>query len=317
MKLTTPINISTERNQIDYSSKVLLLGSCFAENIGSELDYFKFQQCINPFGILFHPVALEKLITRATNDILFTADDVFFQNERWFCFEAHSKISSASQEVVVNQLNTQLRLLKTWLTEASHIVFTFGTSWVYRHIKTEVIVANCHKVPQKQFLKELLSPDDVSDVLLGIEVLLRDVNPNCVIINTVSPVRHIKDGGQENSRSKAHLIAGVQEIIDPRKQNHYFPTYEIMLDELRDYRFYAQDMLHPNETAIAIIWEKFNATWIAPETVALQKQIRTIQKGLEHLPFNESSAAHIDFKKELDTKIFEVQKKLPWATFNR
>jgi hypothetical protein len=315
MKLTTPIKILPEKNQIDYTGKVLLLGSCFAENVGSELDYLKFQQCINPFGILFHPVAMEKLITRAINDTLFTADDVFFQNEQWFCFEAHSQVSSASQEILVAQLNRQLRVLKTWLTEASHIVFTFGTSWVYRHIKTDVIVANCHKVPQKQFLKELLSPDDVSDVLLGIEVLLKHVNPNCVMINTVSPVRHIKDGVIENSRSKAHLIAGVQEIIDHRKRNHYFPAYEIMMDELRDYRFYAQDMLHPNETAIAIIWEKFNATWIASETVALQKQIKAIQKGLEHRSFNESSAAHKDFKKELGTKISEVQKKLPWAIF--
>ena len=315
MKLTTPIKLSRQNPTINYSSKVLLLGSCFAQNMGTKLEYYKFQQCINPFGILFHPVAIEKLITRAVNHTWFTSKDVFLQNEQWHCFLAHSKLSNTSEEDLISALNSALEKLRFSLLEASHVVFTFGTAWVYRHLENDTIVANCHKVPQKEFVKQLLSPDDVSDVLLGIETKLRTINPTCSIINTVSPVRHIKDGPIANSRSKAHLIAGVQEIVSPEKLNYYFPSYEIMMDELRDYRYYKEDLIHPNETAIYLIWEKFLSSWVASETFEIQKKIAVIQNGLLHIPFNENSKAHIHFKKDLETKISEIKEQLPWATF--
>ena len=315
MKLTTPIKLSRQNPPINYSSKVLLLGSCFAQNMGAKLEYYKFQQCTNPFGILFHPVAIEKLITRAVNQTWFTSKDVFLQNEQWHCFLAHSKLSNTSEEDLISALNSALEKLRFSLLEASHVVFTFGTAWVYKHLEKDTIVANCHKVPQKEFVKQLLSPDDVSDVLLGIETKLRTINPTCSIINTVSPVRHIKDGPIANSRSKAHLIAGVQEIVSPEKLNHYFPSYEIMMDELRDYRYYKEDLIHPNQTAIAIIWEKFLSSWVASETFEIQKKIAVIQNGLLHIPFNGHSKAHIHFKKDLETKISEIKEQLPWATF--
>jgi len=315
MKLTTPIKLSRQNPTINYSSKVLLLGSCFAQNMGAKLEYYKFQQCTNPFGILFHPVAIEKLITRAVNQNWFTSKDVFLQNEQWHCFLAHSKLSNTSEEDLISALNSALEKLRFSLLEASHVVFTFGTAWVYKHLEKDAIVANCHKVPQKEFVKQLLSPDDVSDVLLGIETKLRTINPTCSIINTVSPVRHIKDGLIANSRSKAHLIAGVQEIVSPEKLNYYFPSYEIMMDELRDYRYYKEDLIHPNQTAIHLIWEKFLSSWVASETFEIQKKIAVIQNGLLHIPFNENSKAHIHFKKDLETKISEIKEQLPWATF--
>ena len=315
MKLTTPIKRSRQNPPINYSSKVLLLGSCFAQNMGAKLEYYKFQQCTNPFGILFHPVAIEKLITRAVNHTWFTSKDVFLQNEQWHCFLAHSKLSNTSEEDLISALNSALEKLRFSLLEASHVVFTFGSAWVYKHLEKDAIVANCHKVPQKEFVKQLLSPDDVSDVLLGIETKLRTINPTCSIINTVSPVRHIKDGLLANSRSKAHLIAGVQEIVSPEKLNHYFPSYEIMMDELRDYRYYKEDLIHPNQTAIHLIWEKFLSSWVASETFEIQKKIAVIQNGLLHIPFNENSKAHIHFKKDLETKISEIKEQLPWATF--
>ena len=315
MKLTTPIKLSRQNPPINYSSKVLLLGSCFAQNMGAKLEYYKFQQCTNPFGILFHPVAIEKLITRAVNHTWFTSKDVFLQNEQWHCFLAHSKLSNTSEEDLISALNSALEKLRFSLLEASHVVFTFGTAWVYEHLEKDTIVANCHKVPQKEFVKQLLSPDDVSDVLLGIETKLRTINPTCSIINTVSPVRHIKDGLLANSRSKAHLIAGVQEIVSPEKLNYYFPSYEIMMDELRDYRYYKEDLIHPNQTAIHLIWEKFLSSWVASETFEIQKKIAVIQNGLLHIPFNENSKAHIHFKKDLETKISEIKEQLPWATF--
>ena len=315
MKLTTPIKLSRQNPPINYSSKVLLLGSCFAQNMGAKLEYYKFQHCTNPFGILFHPVAIEKLITRAVDQTWFTSKDVFLQNEQWHCFLAHSKLSNTSEEDLISALNSALEKLRFSLLEASHVVFTFGTALVYKHLEKDTIVANCHKVPQKEFVKQLISPDDVSDVLLGIETKLRTINPTCSIINTVSPVRHIKDGLIANSRSKAHLIAGVQEIVSSEKLNYYFPSYEIMMDELRDYRYYKEDLIHPNQTAIAIIWNAFTSSWICPETAALQKKIATIQSGMLHTPFNENSKAHIHFKKDLETKISEIKEQLPWATF--
>ncbi len=316
MKLQTTIPLKPERNQIDYTSKVLLLGSCFTESIGQKLSYFKFQKKYNHFGIIFNPVAIEKLITRAINEVTFTEEDVFFYNEQWHCFEVHSSLSNTSKSLFLSTLNQALEDFKTSLLDATHIILTIGTSWVYREIESDEIVANCHKIPQKKFLKELLSPDDVSDVLLGIEVLIRDVNPSCVLINTVSPVRHVKDGIVENSRSKAHLIAGVHEIVDVRKGSYYFPSFEIMMDELRDYRFYKEDLIHPSTTAITIIWERFKNVWISEATNSLQKEIDSIQKGLRHRSFNPESEAHKEFEVKLQERKKIIKAVIPHCNFD-
>lgn len=316
MKLQTQIPLKPEANQIGYTSKVVLLGSCFAENMGAKLSYLKFQSTLNHFGILFNPVAIERLIKRVINYNYFTEEDTFFYNEQWHCFEVHSSLSNPDKVEFLSTLNIALDHFKQSLAEATHIVFTYGTAWVYREILSDVIVANCHKIPQQKFNKELLSPDDVSDVLLSIEGLIREINPTCVLINTVSPVRHIKDGIVENSRSKAHLLAGVHEVVSAKKQNYYFPSFEIMMDELRDYRFYTKDLLHPNETAIDIIWEKFSYVWIGSETLVLQKKISEIESGLQHRPFNAASQAHKKFLSNLEKKISEVIKALPWASFD-
>ena len=279
MKLQTQIPLQPERHQIDYASKVLLMGSCFTENIGGQLEYYKFQKLQNPFGIVFHPVAIEKLVTRAINEDLYTDADVIFHNEQWHCFEVHSSLSTSEKDVFLYLLNQRLKQLREYLHIASHIIFTFGTAWVYRYIETDIIVANCHKFPQKKFLKELLSVEEVSASIDNTITLIKDVNPNVSFVYTVSPVRHLKDGFVENTRSKAHLIAGIHEVVDSRKSIHYFPSYEIMMDELRDYRFYTEDMLHPSKTAISIIWERFNLVWIASETLELQSEVATIQSG--------------------------------------
>lgn len=315
MHLTTPVNIAKQALTLDYSSKVLCMGSCFSENIGHKLAYFKFQTLINPFGVLFHPVAIEKLIARALQERYFNDEDVFFHNEKWQCFEVHSQFSNVSKEELIASLNTQLILIKKWIEEATHFIFTYGTAWVYRHIESSMVVANCHKVPQPQFLKELLSPDDVSEILLGIEALIKTVNPTAVIINTVSPIRHIKDGMTGNARSKAHLLAGILEITSAENNTHYFPSYEIMMDELRDYRFYANDMIHPSDVAIEIIWDKFNSAWIDPKTKSLQEKIDSIQKGLQHKPFNSESDAHQLFIKQLEAKISAINHKVPHIKF--
>lgn len=315
MKLQTQIALTPQQNQIDYTSKNLLMGSCFTENIGRKLQYYKFQNLQNPFGIVFHPVAIEKLVTRAINEDLFTETDVFQHNEQWHCFEVHSKLSTNNRDAFISNLNDSLKNLKTYLEQASHIILTFGTAWVYRFIESDSIVANCHKIPQKKFLKELLSVEEVSAAIENTLTLIKTVNSKATIISTVSPVRHIKDGFVENMQSKAHLLSGLHEAISGEKQAFYFPSFEIMMDELRDYRFYEEDMLHPNNLAVSIIWERFKEVWIASETEDLQKEIETIQNGLKHRAFNPSGEAHQKFQINLQKKIEKLQTEFPFIKF--
>jgi len=237
MKFFTEIPIPhyTE-NQIDYQSKVLLLGSCFVENIGNKFDYFKFQNLQNPFGVLFQPKAIEQLIKHAIQGYVYTDKDLFLQHDIWHCFKAHSKLSGLDKTEVLLGLNSALKETKQYLETATHVVITLGTSWVYKHLDSNTIVANCHKMPQKAFKKELLSSDEVLHSLQNIQHLIASVNPKATIIFTVSPIRHTKDGFVENTRSKSHLITAIHQLLEESDTNtlHYFPSYEIMMDELRD-----------------------------------------------------------------------------------
>ena len=316
MKLKTEIPLKKQSlNLIDYNSKIVLLGSCFSENISKKLNYFKFNSFSNPFGILFHPKAIENLITDAINEREFTEQDVFFENERWHSFNAHSSLSSTHKNELVNSLNSASSSTKKELEEATHIIITLGTSWVYRHIESDEMVANCHKIPQKKFLKELLTVDEITESLEAILALLKSINKNVVVLFTVSPVRHLKDGFVENTRSKSHLIAGIHNVVNARKGTFYFPSYELMMDELRDYRFYEEDMIHPNTVAINYIWEKFSKTWFSEDCFPIMKEIDAIQKGLSHRPFNEHSEQHQQFLKNLKLKMEELKLKFPPITF--
>lgn len=316
MKLKTQIPLSKEtRNPIDYNSKVFLLGSCFSENIGEIFNYFKFQSVQNPFGILFHPNAIETLITNAINEKKYSDKDIFLLNERYHCFDAHSQLSNASKEAILNNLNKSIKTTYQQIKESTHIIITLGSSWVYRLIESDKIVANCHKIPQKKFLKELISIDEIEEILASIIVLIREINPTVNFIFTVSPVRHLKDGFVENQQSKSHLISAIHQLIEPRKNLFYFPSYEIMMDELRDYRFYEEDMIHPNKIAIKYIWNRFSENWISEVSKQTMNKVASIQKKIQHKPFNENSAAHQKFLKNLQKEIQEVKQQHSFFTF--
>lgn len=303
MDFRTNIQLKPEHHQIDYGSKLLLIGSCFSENISKKLGYYKFQIKSNPFGILFNPMAIETFLTNAINKRAYTEKDVFQLNERWHCFDAHSDLSSVDKNELLQNLNSAIQLTNKQITESTHIVITLGTAWTYRFIETDTIVGNCHKVPQKRFLKTLLSVEEVLASLENMCALIKDENPTVNIIFTVSPVRHLKDGFVENAQSKAHLLSAIHQITAPRNQLYYFPSYEIMLDDLRDYRFYAIDMVHPNETAINYIWEQFKLVWIAEKSHQIMNEVETIQKGLAHKPFNANSVQHQLFLENLNQKM--------------
>jgi hypothetical protein len=318
LQFSTKIPIQKCNFPIDYDSKILLLGSCFAENIGKKFDYFKFQSTTNPFGIIFNAVSLEKLIRRAVENRTFTENDIFYHNELWHCYEVHSELSHPYKEEFLNNLNLILETTKNQINSLSHCIITLGTSWVYRNIESNEIVANCHKVPQKHFRKELLSINQTEESLQNIVSLVHSVNPNCHFIFTVSPVRHIKDGFVENSLSKAHLVSSIfhaLQVPPMGAEGAYFPSYEIMMDELRDYRFYAEDMLHPNQTAIDYIWEQFVTSTISEECKSLMIEIENVQKSLAHKPFNPNSESHQKFIKNLDLKIKAIQNQYPFIKF--
>ncbi|MGB2528061.1 GSCFA domain-containing protein [Flagellimonas sp. SN16] len=318
MKLQTIVPLQKAEYPIDYSSKILLLGSCFVENMGSRLEYFKFQQLQNPFGILFHPLALENLMERALGDKTYQEDEVFEQNGIWHCFDAHSDLNAHSREALLNHLNQRLQETETGLKNTTHMIITLGTAWVYKNIASRKVVANCHKVPQKEFVKRLLTPEEIQSSLARLVDLVQQVNPKANHIFTVSPVRHLKDGFVENQQSKSHLITALHSVLSSRAQSRdvsYFPAYEIMMDELRDYRFYGKDLVHPNELAVEYIWEKFKDTWISPDCYSVMDEVDSVQKGLQHRPFNPDSEAHQTFRKSLRTKITYLQERYPFMKF--
>lgn len=313
MNFRTQVPISTATKPIDYNCKIILLGSCFAENIGDKFEYYKFQNAVNPFGIIFNPVSIEKMISKVVTATVFTEADIFFYNERWHSFDVHSDLSNESKEELLTSLNSILKQTKKQLQEASQVIITYGTSWVYRNIENNEIVANCHKVPQKEFKKELLSIETIKESIKQTIQFIHSLNPDSNIIFTISPVRHIKDGFVENQWSKANLISGIHQVLS--QSETYFPSYEIMMDELRDYRFYAEDMLHPNQVAIDYIWERFKETSISKTAFPVMDEVESIQKSLSHKPFNPKAESHLKFELKRKEKITKLVSKYPFIKF--
>ena len=318
MQFRTSIPISKTNKPIDYNSKIVSLGSCFAVNMAEKLDYFKFQNTCNPFGILFHPLAIEKFIDFAVFEKEFTEKDIFFHNELWHCFDAHSDLSNPDKEELLVSLNAIVQTTRTALGQASHIIITYGTSWVYTNLENNEIVANCHKVPQKQFGKSILSTEAIQKSIKNTMDLIEKLNPNCKIIFTISPVRHIKDGFVENQWSKANLVTSIHQVLQNecfKLNTEYFPSYEIMMDELRDYRFYGEDMLHPNQVAIDYIWQRFKETSISEDSFKIMDEVENIRKGLSHRAFNPNSESHLKFLAKLNEKITKLETQYPFMKF--
>lgn len=316
MQFRTPIPISESIFSIDYNSKIMSVGSCFAVNMAEKFNEFKFQNNCNPFGIIFNPVSIEKLVERIVNKRAFTERDIFFHNDLWHCFEVHSELSNPGKEAFLNLLNGLIDSANQQITEATHFLFTYGTAWVYRNIESHEIVANCHKVPQKQFAKELVSIKRIQTSIQNTIRLIQSINPAAKFIFTISPVRHIKDGFIENTLSKAHLISAIHSAHNSQRITYnYFPSYEIMMDELRDYRFYAEDMLHPSQVAIDYIWQRFKETSISKKAFTIMDEVEGIQKGLSHRSFNPQSESHQKFMAKLQIRITKLHSEYPFMKF--
>lgn len=307
MQFRTQIPISQSNHSIDYNVKMVSLGSCFAENISAKLDYYQFQNYCNPFGIIFNPSSIEALIDRVTTNKYFTEKDIFFHNEHWHCFELHSQLSNPNREAFLLAINGLIDDTRQKIKQASHIIITYGTAWIYRLRESQAIVANCHKVPQREFDKEFLSVSSIRESISNTIAMVRSINPLVNFIFTISPVRHIKDGFVQNQLSKSHLFTALHEVLGNEDVHlNYFPSYEIMMDELRDYRFYKEDMLHPNQVAIDYIWERFVDATVSLSTKETMIEVDSIQKSLQHRSFNPNSDSHQKFEAKLKAKIAKM-----------
>lgn len=317
MKFSTAVPVTKLPKRLTYEGKILSLGSCFAVNIGEKFKQFQFRNVVNPFGILFHPKAIEQIVEYACSGYEFSEKDVFCHHEIWSCFAAHSDMNALEQNDIITKLNVKLLDLQMALKESSLLILTFGTAWVYEYQQTGKTVANCHKIPQSEFVKRLLDYEEIVKSYLNTIQLVKKINPDIQIMFTLSPVRHIKDGIVENQRSKALLHAAMQDVLEQLQDEKliYFPSYEIVMDELRDYRFYKADMLHPNEIAIEYIWEKFVENCIAQEAFSVMKKVDEVQKALNHRPFNPTATQHMTFLDTLIEKIDFLLERYPFMNF--
>lgn len=316
MDFRTKVPVKEGVPRIEHKSGVFLIGSCFVENIGEKLDWFKFRNIQNPTGVIFHPSPIRRFFQRLSNNEDFAEKHVFEFNNGWQSLEAHSDMRAATKEECLDKLNKSLVESRKFISEASHVIISLGTAWGYIHESSDNIVANCHKIPQEKFKKELSSVSEIQKDLEVISHSIYQINDSAKVIYTVSPVRHLKDGMIENQQSKAHLITALHRFLQTEDNAAYFPSYEIMMDELRDYRFYSEDMLHPNKTAVAYIWKLFSENWISEKSLKLNTEIDRIQKALSHRPREENSASYKKFLTKLKAKIEEIHKKHPEITFS-
>jgi hypothetical protein len=279
---------------IRHSDQLLLAGSCFTENIGEKLKQYKFTVLENPNGILFNPASIAASVHAYMDDKRYTAADLFFQNDIWNSWDHHTRYSDVDQQACLDKINASQAGAHTFLKKAGWLLLTLGSAFVYE-LEAGRVVANCHKVPTDKFNRRLLETEEIISILSALLARLQQFNPALKIIFTISPVRHLREGFVENNRSKARLIESVHRLVEFSPKLFYFPAYELVIDDLRDYRFYAEDMVHPNYAATGYVWEKFISTCIDEDSIQLMKQLNDIRIAFNHKPFNPTSAAHKKF----------------------
>ena len=302
--------------QITHQSGVLCMGSCFAEHIAKRLEHFKFRSFLNPFGIVYNPMSIAKgLNFLLENEKDFEENDLFQHLDGWHSFQHHGSFSHPEKETALTQINEALNQGRQFLKTTEFLILTLGTANVFVSEKTGEAVANCHKVPQQYFIKKELSVDEMLILMSEIIQKLNNTFPNLKIITTVSPVRHIRDGLVENQISKSKLLLALNQISKQYPHVSYFPSYEIMMDDLRDYRFYKKDMIHPNELAVDYIWDFFNKTFFPEHTMKINSRVEKVKMAMAHRPFHPQSNSHLEFKKKQLEKVEQMSLEIPSLDF--
>jgi GSCFA family len=309
MKFRTEIDIPKNKFQFNYNQKLFLIGSCFTKNIGNKLNELKFDVDINPFGVLYNPLSVKNSLDILLNNRKFTFDDLQFHNDLWFSYSHHSSFSHSDKQICLNQINDRIKIASQQLMNSDFLFITFGTSYVYQLKKTGEIVSNCHKIPAKEFKRSMIPSCEIYDEYLLLINTLRKVNPKIKIVLTLSPVRHLKDGFVENQHSKSNLLMAIHQMLDFMDDVFYFPAYEIMMDDLRDYRFYDEDLVHPNKMAVNYIWDLFKQTFIESSEFEIMKKIDETVNATNHRPFNVKTEAHQKFIINSLKKIEKIESK--------
>lgn len=315
MNFRTRLETQPSDRKISHRESVLGIGSCFVSSMGERLEDHKFSTLINPFGTLFHPPAIENALARILTLTLYSEEELFEHNELFFSWDHHSSFSRAEKSEALQEINNALERANDFIRNCKVFILTFGTARVYKLKDTEISVANCHKVPASFFEKQLLSSEELKSSVESCILLIKDLNPDAHIITSISPVRHIKDGMQENLVSKSKLISALIDVREQYPEVDYFPAYELLTDDLRDYRFYAEDMIHPNSSAIQYIWEKFSEVYFAEETWKLNRLTEKIKAAMEHRPFNKKTSAYKEFLFKTGKLIRESESHFPKGSF--
>jgi hypothetical protein len=319
MSFFTEINIPEFPWKMDYTKSMMFFGSCFSENMGQKLLDMKFNIDLNPFGILYNPVSIANSLKILLEKRLFTKYDLFQDQGQWNSFYHHSRFSDSDRELALEKINSRIVQSHEFLAKADFLLITFGTSWVYEYNRTGQIVSNCHKVPAGQFKRYRL---DVAAVTTLYSELIKELlrfNPKLKVVFTVSPIRHWKDGAVENQLSKAVLLLAIDQLIKVQGNDSckYFPSYELMMDELRDYRFYAEDMIHISPVAVDYIFERFSRVIITPESLVTARQILKIRKNLAHRPVKGTSPEHEKFLLYNVEEINKLTINFPYLNFSK
>lgn len=317
MDFMVNIDIKKLPNPIRYGENILLIGSCFTEHIGNTLGELKFPILQNPHGILFDPASVCKSLIGYTQNKRYTENDLFHLNEVWHSWEHHSRFSSTDKTESLQRINKSQELAHNFLKTADWIIITLGSSFSYRLTAAadgneKDGVANCHRAPAQWFQKHLLSIEETVTMLDNCYHQLLRFNPKLKIIFTVSPVRHIRDGVVDNNRSKARLIEAVHHMVNKFDRLYYFPAYELVIDVLRDYRFYDIDLAHPNYMATDFVLEKFTDSCLDPSSQLLMQEIKKIVIARKHRAFQPDTDAHRQFLQSHWEKIKALQEKYPF-----
>ena len=308
----TSIDIKPYSFRLDYQSNILTLGSCFSENMGLKMKNVFFKTEINPFGVLYNPVSILNSINLLLENKRFTVSDIFEYKSLWHSFAHSSSFSDVSSELCLSKMNERISFASEFIKSTDVLLITFGTAWVFTDKESGRVVSNCHKLPAAKFNRRRLTVDEITEAYSDLLTKLKALYPNLNVVFSVSPIRHWKDGAHENTISKSTLLLAVDALQNQFGNVHYFPAYELLMDELRDYRFYASDMLHPSDVAVEYIWSKFSESVFSEETLQLMKKLEQLAADRAHRPLHPLSPEYALFKENTGKRKNEIIQKYPF-----
>lgn len=308
----TTVEIPKAATKITHQDQLMTLGSCFAENIGKKMQDSYFLSDVNPFGVLYNPVSIANSIEILIENKRFSKEDIFGNKSLWQSFSHSSLYSDITPELCLEKVNSRLEISVDFFRKTNFLLITFGTAWVFEEKQSGRVVSNCHKLPASEFIRRRLTVLEIEEQYTNLLNKLQVQFPNLKLIFSVSPIRHFKDGVHENNISKSILLLAIEALQKLFPQVSYFPAYEIQMDELRDYRFYASDMIHPSDVAVDYIWKRFSETYFSDETLLLKKQMEQLRADLAHRPLHSESEEFVKFQSKIEKRRVELKSKYPF-----